>query len=224
MVDALGGVLRAGRPGARDRRRLARRHRRARRPARRRAAPSSTCSTARRRRARPGVHRRLPPRARRRRRARARDGLRLLARSRRRTAPDRGRGGRRRPRARLALRRGRRDPATGAFVRRGDLARRLALRAASMLGARDPRPDRRLQVLPRARARDDRPRRDRLAAATRSRSRRPTARCGPGSAVVEVPIRSATASTGHSKMSAAIVLEAIWKVPLLRLRALGGRL
>ena len=42
--------------------------------------------------------------------------------------------------------------------------------------------------------------------------------------VVEVPIRFVDRTEGHSKMSRAIVLEAVWRVPLLRLRALFGRL
>ncbi len=42
--------------------------------------------------------------------------------------------------------------------------------------------------------------------------------------VVEVPISFTDREHGHSKMSKAIVAEAIWQVPLLRLRALGGRL
>ena len=45
-----------------------------------------------------------------------------------------------------------------------------------------------------------------------------------GFRVVEVPISFTDREYGHSKMSRAIVAEAIWKVPLLRLRALGGRL
>jgi dolichol-phosphate mannosyltransferase len=45
-----------------------------------------------------------------------------------------------------------------------------------------------------------------------------------GFRVVEVPIRFADRTAGRSKMSRAIVLEAIWKVPWLRLRALLGRL
>ena len=45
-----------------------------------------------------------------------------------------------------------------------------------------------------------------------------------GFRVVEVPITFADREVGGSKMSKAIVLEAIWKVPLLRLRALAGRL
>ena len=45
-----------------------------------------------------------------------------------------------------------------------------------------------------------------------------------GFRVVEVPIAFTDREQGHSKMSKAIVLEAIWKVPLLRLRALRGEL
>jgi len=39
-----------------------------------------------------------------------------------------------------------------------------------------------------------------------------------------VPIAFVDREQGHSKMSRAIVLEAVWKVPLVRLRALVGRL
>jgi len=45
-----------------------------------------------------------------------------------------------------------------------------------------------------------------------------------GFRVVEVPIHFADRTAGQSKMSRAIVLEAVWKVPVLRLRALAGRL
>ncbi|HEY7536836.1 MAG TPA: polyprenol monophosphomannose synthase [Gaiellaceae bacterium] len=45
-----------------------------------------------------------------------------------------------------------------------------------------------------------------------------------GFRVVEVPIAFTDREQGHSKMSRAIVVEAVWKVPLLRLRALAGRL
>jgi len=45
-----------------------------------------------------------------------------------------------------------------------------------------------------------------------------------GFRVVEVPIHFADREVGGSKMSNAIVLEAVWKVPVLRLRALSGRL
>jgi dolichol-phosphate mannosyltransferase len=45
-----------------------------------------------------------------------------------------------------------------------------------------------------------------------------------GFRVAEVPILFTDRRAGESKMSRAIVLEAIWKVPVLRLRALLGRL
>jgi dolichol-phosphate mannosyltransferase len=45
-----------------------------------------------------------------------------------------------------------------------------------------------------------------------------------GFRVVEVPIRFADREAGSSKMSRAIVLEAVWKVPLLRIRAALGKL
>jgi dolichol-phosphate mannosyltransferase len=45
-----------------------------------------------------------------------------------------------------------------------------------------------------------------------------------GFRIVEVPITFADREVGHSKMSRAIVAEAIWRVPSLRLRALLGRL
>jgi dolichol-phosphate mannosyltransferase len=45
-----------------------------------------------------------------------------------------------------------------------------------------------------------------------------------GLRVVEVPITFVERRAGASKMTGSIVLEAMWKVPLLRLRALLGRL
>jgi dolichol-phosphate mannosyltransferase len=45
-----------------------------------------------------------------------------------------------------------------------------------------------------------------------------------GFSVVEIPIRFVDRTAGSSKMSRAVVLEAVWKVPALRLRALFGRL
>jgi len=45
-----------------------------------------------------------------------------------------------------------------------------------------------------------------------------------GFGVVEVPIRFTDRTEGHSKMSRAIVLEAVWKVPVFRLEALTGRI
>jgi dolichol-phosphate mannosyltransferase len=45
-----------------------------------------------------------------------------------------------------------------------------------------------------------------------------------GARVVEVPIVFTDRSLGRSKMSRDIVVEAVWKVPWLRLRALRGQL
>jgi dolichol-phosphate mannosyltransferase len=45
-----------------------------------------------------------------------------------------------------------------------------------------------------------------------------------GLRVKEIPIRFVERRAGSSKMAGAIVAEAIWKVPVLRLRALTGRL
>jgi dolichol-phosphate mannosyltransferase len=45
-----------------------------------------------------------------------------------------------------------------------------------------------------------------------------------GFRVVEIPITFVDREAGGSKMSKSIVVEAIWKVPLLRLAALAGRL
>jgi dolichol-phosphate mannosyltransferase len=45
-----------------------------------------------------------------------------------------------------------------------------------------------------------------------------------GFRVAEVPITFVDREVGGSKMSKAIVLEAVWKVPVLRARALAGRL
>jgi dolichol-phosphate mannosyltransferase len=45
-----------------------------------------------------------------------------------------------------------------------------------------------------------------------------------GFRVVEIPITFVDREEGGSKMSKAIVVEAVWKVPALRLAALGGRL
>jgi dolichol-phosphate mannosyltransferase len=44
-----------------------------------------------------------------------------------------------------------------------------------------------------------------------------------GFRVVEVPIRFVDREEGGSKMSRRIVLEAIWRVPALRLKAMAGR-
>src|SRR5207302_1312021 len=107
------------------------------------------------RRAGPCVPRRVPTGARGRRRARARDGLRLLTRARRRAAADRCGRGRSRPRARLALCQRWLDRELGCRPA-PRLRWRLAVRA---LAPRRPgaRPHWRVQVLPPPRARDDRP-------------------------------------------------------------------
>ncbi len=135
-------------------------------------------------------------------RVRARDGLRLLARSRVGSLAARRGDRRSRPRARLPLRRRRRRRGLGAQPPR-DLGRRLPLRARDPRGA-GARPHRRLQVLPACRARahparrrrraglhvpdrDDLPRDPRrLHRRRRCRSRSPTAgsgarRCRAGS-------------------------------------------
>ena len=185
---------------------------------RRRAAPPAQGGP------RARVPRRLPPRARRRRRARARDGLRLLARPGRRAAADRGR----RADADLVLgsryvagrRRSRNWGARAA--RRSRAAARSTRACCSACGVRDLTGG--FKCFRRAVLETHRPRRDRLARATPSRSRRPTARCAPASASSRCRSRFADREHGGSKMSRAIVLEAIWKVPLLRLRALTGRL
>ena len=169
-----------------------------------------------------GVHRRVPPRARGRGRARARDRLRLLPRPGGGAPPDRGLRGRRRSRARLALGRGWRHRQLGAraHVR---LARRQLLRPHDPRRRR-ARPDGRLQVLPPRRPRDDRLSTRSRPRGTGSRSRRPTAPCGPGSRVVEIPITFVDRRVGESKMDGSIVVEAMLQVPALRYRALRGRL
>ena len=86
---------------------------------------------------------------------------------------------------------GRRDAELGARAAL-HLARRLALRAGAA-PARDPRPDRRVQVLPAGRAGDDRPRARSTRGATRSRSRRRTGRSAPASASSRCRSRSPTA-------------------------------
>ena len=99
-----------------------------------------------------------------------------------------------------------------------------SLYAQMLLGAARPRPDRRLQVLPARRARGDRPRR-RVGAPGYAFQIETTYRAiRAGFRVVEVPITFADREQGGSKMSRAIVLEAVWRVPLLRLSALLGRL
>jgi dolichol-phosphate mannosyltransferase len=45
-----------------------------------------------------------------------------------------------------------------------------------------------------------------------------------GLRIVEVPITFTERRAGSSKMTGSIVAEAMWKVPLLRVRALTGKL
>jgi len=45
-----------------------------------------------------------------------------------------------------------------------------------------------------------------------------------GFKVIEIPITFVDREEGGSKMNRSIVLEAMWRVPLLRVRALRGRL
>ena len=102
----------------------------------------------------------------------------------------------------------------------GDLARRLAVHGALPADGRQG-PDRRLQVLPARRARGDRPRRDHrrgyaFQIETTYRAKR------RGFRVVEVPITFDDRTAGTSKMSRRIVLEAVWRVPLLRLARLAS--
>ena len=190
---------------------------RARRPARRRARLRRRPPPRAEGRPRPGVPRRLPARARRRRRARARDGLRLLARPERRAAPDRGGRGRRRPRARLALRPRRRRSENWGLAAALHLARAARSTRGSSSACRIRDLTGGFKCFRRARARDDRPRRDPLEGLrVPDRDDLPRAAQGlPGAS--RCRSASSTARSGGSKMSRAIVLEAIWKVPLLRL-------
>ena len=104
----------------------------------------------------------------------------------------------------------------------GRLTRRLSLRAGAPRGAR-ARPHRRLQVLSPGGARGDRPRPG-LRARVRLPDRDDVSRAPRGLCVREVPIRFVDRRVGDSKMTGSIVAEAAWMVPLLRLRALAGRL
>ena len=139
---------------------------------------------------------------------RPRDGLRLLARSRRRAAADRGVRGRRRPRARLALRPGRRHRELGPH-RAGSSRRAARSTRAMLLGVARPRPDRRLQVLPprACSSASTSTRSDSKGYAFQIETTYRTIRAGFD--VVEVPIRFVDRTAGQSKMSRTIVLEAV---------------
>ena len=215
-------LRRARRPHSRDRRRLPRRHRRAGRRARRRARLGLRPPPRAQGGARPRVPRRLPARTRRRRRPRDGDGLPTS-----RTTRPTCRGSSRRPDA-PTWRSGRATPGAAASATGGSSAGRSAAAAASTrrccsaCGVRD------LTGGFKCYRREPCSRRSRSTGSTRratpSRSRRPTARSGPASRSTEIPITFTDRETGTSKMSRAIVLEAVWKVPLLRLAALTGRL
>ena len=146
--------------GARDRRLLAGRDRGDRGSSRRRTAVGARPAPRAEGGPRPRVPGRVPPRTRARRRPRLRNGLRLLTRPGRRAAvgsSSRGRGSR----ARLPLRSRRWHARLGPRSPL-HLPRRLALRAGAS-PARNPGPDRGVQMLPARRARGDRPRRDLIA-------------------------------------------------------------
>ncbi len=154
-------------------------------------------------------------RARGRRRARPRDGLRLLPR------PDRtcprliaACRGRRRSRARLPLRPGRRHRELGARaahrLRGGSFYARviLGVRSATSPAASSASAARVLETI-------DLDAIDSKGYVFQIETTYRTLR--KGFRVVEVPIRFADRTEGESKMSRAIVLEAVWKVPALRL-------
>ena len=106
----------------------------------------------------------------------------------------------------------------GGAVRNWGMLRKLISRGGSIyaravLGVERPRPDRRLQVHPPPRARDDRPATASAPTATSSRSRSPTARSAPASRSREVPIMFVDRAAGASKMSWQIALEAMLLVP-----------
>ena len=127
----------------------------------------------------------------------------------------------RRPRSRVALRRPAAGPRTGASCDGSSRAAAASTRrscwecacatsreASSAFG--EPR-SRRSTSTPSPRT------------ATRSRSRRRTASKRAGLRIREVPITFVERRAGASKMTGSIVAEAMWKVPLLRLRALVGQ-
>ena len=150
------------------------------------------------------------------RRADPRDGLRLLARPGRRPPPDRRRRGRRRPRARLALRPRRPRRELGRWCAAGSRAAPRSTPRSSCRWACATRPAassasaaRVLETIPLDRVH---------AAGLRVPDRDDLPRQPAGFRIVEVPITFADRTAGHSKMSRTIVLEAIWRVPLLRFR------
>ncbi len=221
-LEEVAGRRDAARRRARHRRQLARRHGRiadelaAVPPVAARAAPS------RQERARPRVPGRVPLGAGERLRVRPRDGLRLLPRSCGRPPPRRHRRRGRRPRARLPLRRGRRHGALGPRPPR-DLRPAAASTPACCSAC----------------ACATSPAASSASTAPCSRPSTSTTCAAEGYAfqvemtyrasllgfrVVEVPIVFTDRVAGGSKMSRRIVAEAAWRVPLLRMRALLGRI
>jgi hypothetical protein len=204
------GARRPRRARARHRRQLAGRHRRDRGPPRSRAggglgsAPRAEGGPG------AGLHRRFSPRADGGRRADPRDGLRLLARPRRRAPADRG-DPRGRSRPRIPVRAGRssaqlgRDPA---------LQLLLGLPVRDLTGGFKCYRRAVLEALP---LEEIHSRGYAFQIETTYRTVR------KGFRVKEVPITFVDRVEGGSKMSQTIVLEAVWKVPLFRLAAARGR-
>ena len=204
------------------RRRLAGRHRRARRRARRARRPRSRCCTGARKLGLgtayvAGFVYALDARLRR----RVRDGRGPLARpalpARSSCAPSTAA-----PTWRIGSRN---IPA--AASRAGASGRHLLVEGRLGLRAHHPRrrrarPDHRLQGVHAARARGDRRRPACAPTATRSRSRRPTARCARGLRVVEVPIVFVDRRVGPIEAERRIFAEAIVEVWRLRLESLRG--
>ncbi len=124
----------------------------------------------------------------------------------------------RRPRARLALRPGRRRHRLGPAARASSAAAGRSTRKL-ILGIAGQRPDRRLQVLP-PHGRSRRLDLDGVSADGYGFQIEMTYRAiQAGFTVEEVPILFRDRRVGSSKMSAKIAVEAFWKVPLLRFRA-----
>ena len=210
---------------ARDRRRLARRDRASSPTGSPRELPfvSVSCTEPRKEGLGPAYLAGFRAGARRRRRTRAGDGLRLLTRPGRRAA---ARGRRRRAPTSCSARATCLAAASAnwGLGRRSDQPLRLALRAGTprLAGAR---PHRRLQVLP-PRACSRRSTSTRISAKGYAFQIETTYRAAPaGFRVVEVPIVFVRSRGGRLEDEPRqIVLEAVWRVPALRLAALLGRL
>ena len=168
----------------------------------------------------PRVPRGVPAGARRRAGADPGDGLRLLARPARRAAAARRRGGRR-SRARLALRRRRRRGELGRLRRFVSSGGSLYARVLLGVGIRDLTGGFKCYRRAVLEALDL----DAVTSTGYAFQIETTYRAlRAGFRVVEIPITFADREAGSSKMSKTIFLEAVWKVPVLRARALAGRL